>query len=352
MESRCSSDLKFESNFRIHRKLPAYTAFSLIPMGLIKNPKSPYTVEKLAVTWWFRSGCQGIIRHKLNIPSVFWLVNTGVKILVGEIRIFGVQYVDEFEIGSMCHLVNTTIERHRHSGHCYHQHWFKGWDQCWMPVGWCWLDLQQAVGHGIQALERIPLPFFTDNAGKVTVRQNHPLFKSFPHKMDSGNPISTVSVTNLPSIAAATEVKVFPRPISSATDAPGISASQTHLITMNQMAQTWCFKNLVPGRPGIEYMWPGTWSSGDWWIGWTFSSLTSSSRHSCSNSLLIGLRTVFSTELVFSGSRTSSPSSTCSWTSPALLSVLFSSFMISFCCSDLCLVDKLRFRCSWNSSQC
>jgi len=75
----------------------------------------------------------------------------------------------------------------------------------------------------------------------------------FPHKMDSGNPITTFSVTNLQSIAAATEVKVFPRPISSATSAPGISASQTHLLTMNQMVHTWCARNLVPGRPGIEY---------------------------------------------------------------------------------------------------
>jgi len=60
----------------------------------------------------------------------------------------------------------------------------------------------------------------------------------FPHKMDSGNPITTFSVTDLQSIAAATEVKVFPRPMSSATCAPGISVSQTHLLTMNHMAQT------------------------------------------------------------------------------------------------------------------
>ena len=56
--------------------------------------------------------------------------------------------------------------------------------------------------------------------------------------MDSGNPITTFSVTDLQSIAAATEVKVFPRPMSSATCAPGISVSQTHLLTMNHMAQT------------------------------------------------------------------------------------------------------------------
>jgi hypothetical protein len=60
----------------------------------------------------------------------------------------------------------------------------------------------------------------------------------FPYEMDSGNPITTFSVRNLQSIAAATEVKVNPRPISSASSAPGISASQIHLLTMNQMAQT------------------------------------------------------------------------------------------------------------------
>jgi len=134
----------------------------------------------------------------------------------------------------------------------------------------------------------------------------------FPYKMDSGNPITTFSVTNLQSIAAATEGKVIASPISSATSAPGISASQTYLLTMNQMAHTWCARNLVPGWPGIEYLWPGTRLSVDWRIGWALSSLTTSSRHSCSNLLLIVLRTVVKTELVLSGSRTSSPSSICS----------------------------------------
>jgi len=57
MESRCSSGLKLESNFCIYRNLPAHTVFSLAPMGLIKHPKTPCTVEKLAVAWWFRSRC-------------------------------------------------------------------------------------------------------------------------------------------------------------------------------------------------------------------------------------------------------------------------------------------------------
>jgi len=176
--------------------------------------------------------------------------------------------------------------------------------------------------------------------------------RAFPHKMDSGNPITTFSVTNLQSIAAETEMKVFPRPISSSTGAPGISASQTHLLMINHMAQTWCAKILVLGRPGIEYLRPASRLSGDWQIGHAFSYLTTSSRHSCSNSLLIVLRTVFSTELVFSGSRTSSPSSARSWTSLALLSMFRLSSMISFSCLDVSWADKLIFRRSWNSSQC
>ena len=74
----------------------------------------------------------------------------------------------------------------------------------------------------------------------------------FTHKIDSGNPITTFSVSSLHIIAAATDVKVFQRPISSATSAPGISATQTHLLTMNHIAKTWCTRNMVLGRPRIE----------------------------------------------------------------------------------------------------
>jgi hypothetical protein len=65
----------------------------------------------------------------------------------------------------------------------------------------------------------------------------------FHQIMDSCYPSTTVSVTNLQSIAAATKVKVFPRRISSSTSAPGKSAPQTHLLTMNHLAQTWCASN-------------------------------------------------------------------------------------------------------------
>jgi len=138
----------------------------------------------------------------------------------------------------------------------------------------------------------------------------------FSYKLDSGNPITTFSVSNLQSIAmAATEVKVFPIPISSATSAPTISASQTHLLTMTQMAQTWCTRYLVPGRNGIDYLWPGTWSSGDWRTGQAFSSLTVSSRPWCANLLLMVLSTVLNTGLLLSGSRTTMRSCTSSRTS-------------------------------------
>jgi hypothetical protein len=78
----------------------------------------------------------------------------------------------------------------------------------------------------------------------------------------------------LPLIAAATEVKVFPRPICSATSAHGISVSRTHVLTMYHMAYTWCVRNLILRGPGIEYCWPATRSSIDWQLGWAFSSLT------------------------------------------------------------------------------
>jgi len=116
----------------------------------------------------------------VDIPSVFRLFNTGVQILVGEIRFLGVQRVDQFEFSSMFHLVDDGLKGLCHSGHGNRQDWFKGGYTCCMTVRWCCLDLQQLAGHIIQSLEQIPLSFFTDNAMKVVVCQNHPLFKGIP----------------------------------------------------------------------------------------------------------------------------------------------------------------------------
>ena len=216
----------------------------------------------------------------------------------------------------------------------------------------CWLDLQQVAGHRILSLQRIPLPFCTNDARKAVVHPHRPLVKGIPPHTGKWQPITNFSVSNLQIIASATKVKVIQWPISSTTSAPGIPASQTHLHTMNHGAQTWSTRKLVPGRPGIEYLGFGTQPSVDWRIGLAFSSLTASSRHLCSNSSLIVLRTVFNTELVFAWLRTSSPSSTCFWTSLAPVSVIFSSSMISFSGSNVNWADALIFQHSSISLQC
>ena len=173
----------------------------------------------------------------------------------------------------------------------------------------------------------------------------------FPHRIDNGNPITIFWVSSLHIIGVATEVKVLPSPISCATSAPGISESHTHLLRMNHMAQIWCARNFVSGRHGSEYLCPGTWLLVDWRIGMQFRRLTFPSRHSCSNFLLIVLRTVLNPELVLSGSRTCSPSSY-SWMYLAHSSISCWSSIISFSISEGCWADELILRRSWNSSQC
>jgi len=61
MESQSSCYLKCELTALIHHKMPAYTGFSLVLLGLIKYLKSPWTVWEFAVDRWFHSGYQGII---------------------------------------------------------------------------------------------------------------------------------------------------------------------------------------------------------------------------------------------------------------------------------------------------
>jgi hypothetical protein len=56
MASWCSCDLRFESNSRIHRNLPAHTVFSPIRLEQIKNPKTRWTVGELPITWRCRFG--------------------------------------------------------------------------------------------------------------------------------------------------------------------------------------------------------------------------------------------------------------------------------------------------------
>jgi len=116
----------------------------------------------------------------VDIPSVFWLINTGVQILVGEIGIFRMQQVYEFEFGSNCYLVNDTPECLYHSRHCDHQDWFQGWCKGWMPLWWNCLYLWKAEGHWILSPQWIPLPFFTHHPAIVTLCHIHPLVKGIP----------------------------------------------------------------------------------------------------------------------------------------------------------------------------
>jgi len=195
---------------------------------------------------------------------------------MGEI---GVQQVNEFEICCIGHLVNDTLERLCNSGPGRHEDWFKGGCYTWMPccsvfcISMKWRGTELCLRNGYHSHTSPIIP------GKLFCTIFTHSVRVFPDRIDSGNPITTFAVRILNIIAAATEVKVFPIPISSTTSAPGISASQTHLLTMNQIAQTWWARNLVPGRPGIQYWWPGTRSSVDWRIRWALSSLTAFSRH-------------------------------------------------------------------------
>jgi hypothetical protein len=163
MDSRHCSDLQFESNSCIHLNSQAHGIFHLLPMGLIKNPTTSRIVCKPVIVWQFLSGCYSLIRPKVDIPFHFRLVNSGIKILVGAIRIGGVQLVDDCEICSMCRLVYDSIDGHCLSRQFYHWDLLMGRYRCWMPVRWSFLDLQQAVKHRFQSLEWIQLPFFTDN---------------------------------------------------------------------------------------------------------------------------------------------------------------------------------------------
>jgi len=172
----------------------------------------------------------------------------------------------------------------------------------------------------------------------------------FPHQIDSGNPITTFAVSNLHIICTATEVKVLARRISSATGTSGISQSQTHLLTMNNIVQPRYTRSLVLGRQGSECFMPETRSTLDCQMSRAFSSVPISSRHSCGNSWLGVLRTVFNTELLLSGLMTSSPSSTCSWISLAALFDIFVSWIIFFSYCDVSWVDVLILWCTWNSS--
>jgi hypothetical protein len=73
----------------------------------------------------------------VDIKSVFRCIDTGVLVLVGEIRIFCTQQVAEMEIGLIYHLANDSVDGLRISELCEHRDWFKGGIKYLMHMGWC-----------------------------------------------------------------------------------------------------------------------------------------------------------------------------------------------------------------------
>jgi len=146
--------------------------------------------------------------------------------------------------------------------------------------------------YWIQSLQWIPLTFFTNPSEIVVLCHIHPLFRLFPHSIACRKPITTFSVSNLQIIPTSPEVKVFQKPFQSTTCTPGISETQTHLITNIHTTHIWCTGHLIPVSNWMQWLLPESQSAFDCWINWPFSRPTTSSTHSCSNGLWILLRIV------------------------------------------------------------
>jgi hypothetical protein len=123
MESWCICHLNFECNSHFHCNWPAHTLFSLVLMGYINHPQTPWQVSELAVAWLLRAGWYGIIWSNVHIPWVFQCVSSGVRILVGDICIGHIQHVHLFQTGLVCHLGYNIALSLCHSECCNDQDW-------------------------------------------------------------------------------------------------------------------------------------------------------------------------------------------------------------------------------------
>jgi hypothetical protein len=176
----------------------------------------------------------------VDSPSRSWLLKTGVQIPVAEIHIFRIHHVNEFEICCKCHLVNTLWNVSATPGIVSTQIGSRVEVRAGCPwSGVCSMSMRRQgtkfflrSGYHFHSSPIIPGKSF----GTLFIHSA----RIFPHKIDSGNPITTFSDSGLHIIAAASEVKVYPSPISATTSARGISASETHLLRMNLSAQTLC----------------------------------------------------------------------------------------------------------------
>jgi len=143
----------------------------------------------------------------------------------------------------------------------------------------------------------------------------------FPYKIDCSQPTSTFSVISWQIIATPTDIKILSISVQSVTITPCISKSLIPYLTINHNSLIWWASNLAPGQPGIKYFKSGTKLFFDKCVRLAFSSLIGLWRHTFSTQLWFEWRTVLSSELLVSGSRTFF-ASTCFWNSFAHLCVL------------------------------
>jgi hypothetical protein len=147
MESRRCSDLKFESNSRIHHYWPAHTIFVLYWWDSSIIPKLHVQRE----SWPLLDGFTMNVKVSYDMMWIFHRVS-GLSILGFRSSWVRFAYsackkLMSFKSVQMCHLVDDSLEGLCHSGHCDHQDWFMGQYKCRMPVRWSCLDLQYTAEH-------------------------------------------------------------------------------------------------------------------------------------------------------------------------------------------------------------
>jgi len=187
----CSSDLNLESNFRIHCNLPAQNGVSHVLMGLIKNPITPSTVGEFAVAWCFALAVQVLYDTRwifilFSGPSIlvfrsFWVrfafsawnklakvkLVPGVILSITVIKVSTTPGIVTIRIGSRAgtsagfRFGRVDCISHRLRGTAFN---------LWSTY----------YSH---SLPTIP--------GKLKFTKITPSSSLFPHKMDSGNPITT-----------------------------------------------------------------------------------------------------------------------------------------------------------------
>jgi len=113
------------------------------------------------------------------------------------------------------------------------------------------------IQNYVSAMDSIPVPHLQSGEICSVLYSPTPQWYS-PPKMDTGNPITSFSVSCLHIIAAAPGVKVMSRSISSPTSASRLSGSKTNLLTINHLVQidgqeTWFQASQESNVCGLEH---------------------------------------------------------------------------------------------------